>query len=435
MTAIRSLRLRLGSRNVGSLFSTDDGRVYFRFDDDYALDRERPILSLSFLGEDKAETRAFLVDPSLPLTLGTGGGKLPVFFRNLLPEGPLRKQLIAEAGLVPDDELGLLAYCGRGLPGDVYAEREELDDVRLGRLLTQGRDSYEMSAYQFPTPEATSLSGVQPKVALVAAPGGRYVMRSKEQSGRHFIGKLPASDYERLPEVEFLSLQLAQAAGVEVCDAELLPLTAIADTLPFALRDDARNFLLVARFDRDNPTPTGRVHMEDMAQVFSIQPEDKYTGTYVEMGQVLQGVSSRGDDIFELLRRIKVNEMLGNADAHLKNFSILYAEDGIRLAPAYDIVAYAAYLKNQGNALRFFPDQPKGRSVLSPAVVRRLADEWGVPEKRLLAALKECVAKAVQAWPEMIASSALSGQQKRTLMEHFESDAAVLSLMKRRRTA
>jgi len=62
-------------------------------------------------------------------------------------------------------------------------------------LIAQSRDSYEMSAGQLPTPDGESISGVQPKIGLVRAAGGRYVMRSKDSRGQHFIGKLPASDY------------------------------------------------------------------------------------------------------------------------------------------------------------------------------------------------------------------------------------------------
>lgn len=65
-----------------------------------------------------------LLNPSIDPNRGPGKGKLPPFFRGLLPEGRLRKHLLAEAHLQPDDELGLLAYCGTDLPGNVYALAE-----------------------------------------------------------------------------------------------------------------------------------------------------------------------------------------------------------------------------------------------------------------------------------------------------------------------
>jgi serine/threonine-protein kinase HipA len=430
MSSVQSLRIRVGLTDVGSLFGLDDGRVYFRFDDAYALDPNRPVLSMSFMGETETETRTRLLDPQLPATFGAGNGKLPVFFRNLLPEGMLRKHLLSDAGLLPTDELGLLAYCGTDLPGDVWALAETLEEGALGRLLTQGKDSYEMSSHQLPTPEAVSLSGLQPKVSLVEAPGGRYVMRSKHDSGMHYIGKLPASDYAGLPEVEHVSLLMAQAAGVNVCKADLLPLSTIAGQLPFTLRDDARNFLLVHRFDRDVGTPTGRLHMEDFAQVLELTPESKYDGTYEGLGVALGLISDNPDDLLELLRRIKVNELLGNYDAHAKNYSMLYTPDGLVLSPAYDIVAYAAYLGGRGHALKFSEGQ-QGVTNLTPAVLRNMANAWEVPESKLSAAVTATVDRAMRLWPDMIRNSAMPVGQQDRLLEHLYQQPSAQAWLRR----
>jgi serine/threonine-protein kinase HipA len=348
----------------------------------------------------------------------------------------LRKQLIADAGIQVDDEMGLLSYCGEDLPGDISAIPERLDDGKMGKLLTEGHDSFEFSSHQLPTPQAVSLSGVQPKVGLVSEPGGRYVMRSKNSDGAHFIGKLPASDYEGLPEVEHLSMQLAAAAGVSVADAQLLPLHAIADKLPFTMRDDARNFLLVKRFDRDAATENGRLHMEDFAQALGFSPEDKYRADYASIGLVLLEASSkREEDVFELLRRIKVNELLGNYDAHAKNFSLLYEADGARkLSPAYDVVAYGAYLDGKGHALHFIPDQA-GKKMLTSGTLRILANIWQLSEVVMRSVLVETVAKAVRHWPAMIAESALSEGQKKRLLEHFERHPDIISWRRRDRAA
>ncbi len=434
MSSVRSLRIKIGTTDVGSLFGLDDGRVYFRFDELYALDPKRPVLSVSFLAETEHETRAQLLTPSLSATIGRGDGRLPVFFQNLLPEGMLRKHLIMSAQLDERDELGLLAYCGDDLPGNVRAVAEQLNDKALGRLITQDRESYEMSSHQLPTPEAISLSGVQPKVSLVNAPRNRYVMRSKNASGRHFIGKLPASDYAGLPEVEYTAMQLARAAGVHVCSAELLPLSAIASQLPFTLRDDARNFLLIHRFDRDAGVGSGRVHMEDFAQALELPTDEKYQGTYAAIGLILQFISGNAEkDLWELLRRIKVNELLGNYDAHVKNFSLLYDNEqpnGIGLSPAYDIVAYAVYLNGQGHALKFYPHQ-KAKSLLTPAVLRELANLWAIPEARLKEVVLSTVEQALLSWPDMIDASPMTAGQKQRLLAHLESNPSVKAWRRR----
>lgn len=432
MSMLRSLRIRLGLSEVGSLFALDDGRVYFRFDDAYATDPDRPVLSQLYQGSGEERTVAQLLNPALDVNRGDGKGALPPFFQNLLPEGQLRKHLTERAGLRPDDEFGLLAFCGKDLPGNVSALPETLDDGKLGRLIGQGRDSYEMSAGQLPTPEGESISGVQPKIGLVQASGARYVMRSRDVHGAHFIGKLPASDYADMPEVEFSSLTLARVAGVQVCDHALLPLTAIADRLPFGLRNDARHFLLIHRFDRDAHTATGRLHMEDFAQITGTPAAAKYTGTYAALGVVLLERSTRGaEDVFELLRRIKVNELLGNFDAHLKNFSLLYrTPQTAELSPAYDIVAYSAYLAGSGHALAFVPGE-KARQLLTPAVLRSLANIWRIPEPQLQMVLVDTVERAMQHWPAMLRDLPLNQAQRERIKAHLDTNPSVIAWKRR----
>jgi serine/threonine-protein kinase HipA len=438
MSLVRSLRIKLGHQPVGSLFGVDDGRVYFRFDDAYARHLDRPVLSQLYVvpgGDEpsRAATMAQLLDPALAANRGSGNGRLPPFFQNLLPEGQLRKQLIADLGLTEEDELGLLGACGADLPGDVWAEREELDERALGRLLGQGWDSYEMSSVQIPTPEQTSLSGVQPKVALVKESGGRYVMRSRTGGGTHFIGKLPAADYQNMPEVEYTSMRLAKAAGVNVCQVELMPLSAIADQLPFSLRDDARHFLLVQRYDRDVDTATGRRHAEDFAQVTGRAADDKYEGTYAALGALLLNYSAQGEaDVEELLRRIMVSELLGNYDAHLKNFSLLYDLDGRtpRLSPAYDLVAYAVYFSGKGHGLKFLPDQT-GPMLLTPRILRQLSGVWGLLEKRMRNVVRDTVDAAMRQWLAIIRTSPLSASHQLRLLQYVVTNPSALAWMRR----
>lgn len=430
MSALSCLKIYLGNTPVGILFTIDSGYSYFQFDEEYANNPNRPILSIQYLGENEEETRDALLDKYLAINVGTDF-RLPVFFQNLLPEGVLRTHLIQEAGITAQDEIGLLSFCGSDLPGNVVAVQERLNDRELGKLLTQNHDSYELSSFQLPMPEAESLSGVQPKISLVNGKDGRYVMRSKNDKGLHFIGKLPASSYEGLPQVEFLSLQLARAAGVNTCEASLLPLSDIASTLPFSLRDDDRKFLLVNRFDRDVETDSHRLHMEDFAQVLGFPPGQKYSGDYASIGLTLLARSSKPEeDLLQFIRRLVVNELLGNYDGHLKNFSLLYTPDGrsCSLSPAYDIVAYAAYLSGKGNALAFYPEAPRG--PISPSVVRFFANIWEVPENAIKDEIDDVLSMAVETWPELINNSEITDQQKDKLSKHFQSHKQIQRKMR-----
>jgi serine/threonine-protein kinase HipA len=103
MNKLRCLRIRLGTQEVGSLIERDDGHIDFAFDEAFALRPLRPVLSQSF-------------QPGHDNLRGDQPGKLPAFFQNLLPEGALKRHLLERAGLTPNDEIGLLSYCGMECP-------------------------------------------------------------------------------------------------------------------------------------------------------------------------------------------------------------------------------------------------------------------------------------------------------------------------------
>ncbi|WP_343586977.1 HipA domain-containing protein, partial [Herbaspirillum sp.] len=153
---------------------------------------------------------------------------------------------------------------------------------------------------------------------------------------------------------------------------------------------------------------------------------------YAAIGVVLLERSTRGaEDVYELLRRIKVNELLGNFDAHLKNFSLLYhTPEAAALSPAYDIVAYAAYVGGDGHALAFVPGQ-KGKQLLTPAILRQLANLWRLPEPRLQAVLVETVERAMTQWPSLIESLPFTDAQRGKLLAHLEANASVAAWRRR----
>ena len=110
----------------------------------------------------------------------------------------------------------------------MYVQQAPLDRKSVAEVVTQGNDALEMTVTPVPLPEATSLSGVQPKLSLVQE-RGRYVARTKDAKGVHIIAKLPTVEYPLLPQTEELSMRMAAACGVDVCHVELAPLENIED--------------------------------------------------------------------------------------------------------------------------------------------------------------------------------------------------------------
>jgi serine/threonine-protein kinase HipA len=117
---------------------------------------------------------------------------------------------------------------------------------------------------------------------------------------------------------------------------------------PRVVRD--RTFLLVGRYDRfrGEDGMVRRVHQEDFCQALGVPSDTKYASeggpTFKDCFALLRRVAARpAVDVLKLLDAAIFNLIVGNADAHGKNFSILFGSEGPRLAPLYDLLATAAY--------------------------------------------------------------------------------------------
>lgn len=423
MLNVEVLNIFLSSRPVGKLFRFANGTtspiVRFVADDDFAADPHQATLSASMRARDPAQQAALWKDITAPLFNGADG-RLPDFFQNMLPEGVFRTQLAQERGCREDDHFALFAACGLDLPGAVKALPATLSRQALARLVTQENDALEMSVTADPLPLGVSISGMQPKVGLIEQ-GGHYVARKRHGVTR-IIGKLPQADRPMLPEVEHLSLSLAQAAGANVCEHKLVSLEKLDFEHGYTLGGSG-NFLAVTRFDREGAQ---RIHCEDFAQALSVDPRNKYTGaTYAAMAGLMLSYPSLGlPAVHELLRLIAINELMGNLDAHLKNFCLLYPDGHTPvLSKAFDIVAWSAYITSQGHALALYraegQGQHKASKTLSPAALREFCNRVGVAEQPCAKIIKETVAKAKALWPDMISSSPLLDVQKERLLRRL----------------
>lgn len=454
---VKALGIFIGKEHrVGLLFQyamqNADAINRFVADDEFARLPHPPVISAAYLAPTAEQARAMWADVRNPQFNGRYSSKsgwlLPGFFQNLLPEGVFRDHVADLRRCDPQDHFEMLAACGGDLPGNVYALPVLLSRDELARCVTQNRDALEMSVTADPLAEAVSLSGVQPKLGVIRE-GDRYVGRTRDRD-THIIAKLPVVGQPRLPEIEELSLRLAAVAGVNVGSAHLEPLSKLAVEHGYDLGDvdDRTHFLAVVRFDRE---PGRRIHCEDFAQVLSVMPEDKYLGaSYFNVAGVMMTLPSLGEPaVHELLRRMAVNELLGNPDMHLKNLGLRYP-DGVtpQLSPAYDIVAYAAFGKRCGHALRIFPpatNEPPRKAALkagavpekprlTPAVVREFCADLGITEKPAVSAISTCVRAAFEHWPRLIEASRLTALQKKRLLEHFQSQPWIRQLERRRKT-
>lgn len=334
-------------------------------------------------------------------------GELPPFFAGLMPEGALRKRLAATRHDPRDmDDFGVLAAAGEDLPGAVKVVPANLDNLTAAARaygVTGGADNLEISVPEKAAEGAASLSGYQDKIALSHARDGKRFCLPLKGTLSDLIAKLPVANDDSQILNEYACMQLAGMAGVNVAQCRPLPMRDIDDhpELVEALGPGTR-FLAVDRFDRG---PGGAVHMEDGCQLLTLMPNQKYADTafFVRLIRVLDRFSTRGiEDVRQFFIRQVVNTLIGNSDAHLKNFSVVY-HNGImpELSPAYDIVCVAGLPGFKGFATNVAIDRRQREETL--ATYAAVAKSAGISERIATAAVKQTVRLARERWPKALA--------------------------------
>ena len=329
-------------------------------------------------------------------------GELPPFFAGLLPEGALRRRLAATRKSDRDmDDFGILAAAGEDLPGAVTVVPANLDNLTAAARaygVTGGADNLEISVPEEAAEGAASLSGVQDKLALSHAKDGKRYCMPVKGTLSDLIAKLPLAGDDSQVMNEYACMKLAGLAGVNIAQCRPATMSTLADhpDLIIALGSDTR-FLAVDRFDRG---PGSAVHMEDACQLLTLMPGQKYAGAkeFVKLIQVLDRLSTRGiEDVRQFFIRQTVNTLLGNSDAHLKNFSVLY-QNGVRpeLSPAYDIVCVSALAGFRGFGTNVAIDKLQRQETLGTyAAIAKLA---GISERIAKAAVIQTVTLAKDLW-------------------------------------
>ncbi|WGS52976.1 HipA domain-containing protein [Paraburkholderia sp. D15] len=370
-----------------------------------AADAE-PTLSLSMaVPGSPAIAAEIFANPFHPALYNTGG-RLPPFFAGLLPESELRQRLEATRHNPEDrDDFGVLSAAGEDLPGAVVVRppRDPYDIPEYARTfgVTGGADNVEMSVIEGAAEGAASVSGVQNKLALSTVQKGKRYTMPGHGTLSDVIAKLPARNDDSQVFNEYVAMQLAKAAGVDVAACEPMPLSAIAIDGLAEVAGSATSFLAVERYDR---RANERIHVEDACQMLGRMPSAKYAKAdqYQVLVRFLKALSPRGArDIREFFVRQTVNTLIGNSDAHLKNFSVLYADRlHPQLTPAYDIVCVSALPGFATYGTNVAIDQAQRVQTLDD--YKAMARAAGVAERIATAAVKAAVEAAKERWPAML---------------------------------
>ena len=325
----RILEVWLLGQSVGQLIQAD-GRLSFSYSPRWLqspsaqpLSRSLPLRPESF--DDKA-TRPF--------------------FAGLLPEGDKRKLVAMALQVSPQNDYALLNGIGgecagavtllepgqqpTGLPSEQYVRW--LDDGELIAILDElprrpmlaGKDGLRLS-----------LAGAQDKLPVVFVNG--HIGLPKQNTPSSHILKPAISAVEGSVYNEGFCMALAMRLKLSVASTSI---RRVAD----------RVYLLVERYDRLRQ-PDGslqRLHQEDFCQALGVAPEYKYQN---EGGPDLtqcfdlirKATRPSAPQVLRLLDYVIFNALIGNHDAHAKNFSLIYTRRGTVLAPLYDTLSTAVY--------------------------------------------------------------------------------------------
>lgn len=378
MADVSVLEVLLHGAPVGTLTRVPGDRTLFAFEEDYIADDNRPVLGLGF----KDDLGRLITEFRLRQT------RLMPFFSNLLPEGRLREHLARRAGVRPEREFFLLRALGKDLPGAVTVR--PADDEKAS---TSTGDAAHSNGERGATTLRFSLAGVQLKFSAVAEAGGGLTIPA-EGVGGSWIVKLPSGRYEGVPENEYSMLTLARLIGIDVPALRLVDVRAI-ENLPPGIGAIAGQALATERFDRS--ADGSAVHAEDFAQIFGLYPDDKYgKASSMNIAKVI-GIEGTSPDVAEFVRRLTFNVLIGNADMHVKNWSMIYPDRRTAaLAPAYDFVSTIPYMPDRQAALKF--SRTKRFAEFSEDELAHLAARALLPEKLVLDTARETVALFREHW-------------------------------------
>ena len=315
---------------VGTLQVNPHGEMRFAYSPDWLAAPDRPAISIS-LPKRPEPFKQRLCRP---------------FFAGLLPEESQRDAIARAIGISKRNDFAFLEALGGDVAGALSLwpegdtppvpdpaaaphplsddELVELMDTLPTRPLLAGREGLRLS-----------LAGAQTKLPVVLV-DARVALPAPGQPTTHIL-KPPIARFPHTTENEALVMTLAAAVGLPVA--------------PVAARTVAgRPYLLIARYDRrfDDRGQVHRLHQEDFCQALGIPPERKYAaedGPTFKTGFDLlrRATTIPAVAVLAFLDAALFNLIVGNSDAHGKNFSLLYQAGSVGLAPFYDLLSTIAH--------------------------------------------------------------------------------------------
>ncbi|MEZ5933781.1 MAG: type II toxin-antitoxin system HipA family toxin [Alphaproteobacteria bacterium] len=325
-----SLTVWWDGRDVGRLSLDRHGEMRFAYSEAWLADETAPSVSFSLPKRHQPFSRR----------------EARPFFEGLLPEEEQREAIAAALGISKGNEFRLLESLGGEVAGalTLWPTGEVLPDTLDAKANTPLSET-DLIALLDRLPKRPflagerglrlSLAGAQLKLPVVLV-DDQIALPAPGQPTTHIL-KPPIARFESTTENEAFAMRLASKLGLDVAAVEI---RAVA----------GRPYLLVERYDRTVGSDgfVRRLHQEDFCQALGVFTERKYASeggpTFKTSFELVRRACTRpAGELLKLLDAAIVQVLIGNADAHGKNYSLLHRDDGIVLAPLYDILCTVAY--------------------------------------------------------------------------------------------
>jgi serine/threonine-protein kinase HipA len=316
----------LGTEIAGELVLKDNGNMQFRYWEKYT----GPAISHALPRQNEAHPHSACL----------------AVFGGLLPEGEGRQALARRFGISTGNTYALLHELGGDCAGAITVIEEDFFEMP-DHPATRPLDAEDLDRIIRELPERPlaadpeagtrlSLAGAQPKLPVIIDGGKISLPLNLAAATTHIIKPEPTA-FPGLVDNEAFCMQLAQRIDLPVASvSKFQTVSGVA-------------CLLVDRYDRD-PTadPIRRLHQEDFCQALGRPSERKYQdegGPSAKQSVTLLRDASAvpAQDLPTFWRALVFNWLIGNCDAHAKNFSLLYDAGAPTLAPLYDLVSTTIY--------------------------------------------------------------------------------------------
>jgi len=316
----------LSGQRAGRLILKDNGNLQFRYETDY----RGPAISQSLPVQAEAHPHSLC----------------RAVFGGLLAEGDARDALARNLGVSAGNDYALLKALGGDCAGALVLLEPGVElpiAPKLKPLADQELDALLRELPQRPLAADSrdgirlSLAGAQPKVPVVMVDTGEFALPLNAAAATTHIIKPEPSRFPGLVDNEAFCMELARAVA--------LPAASVSRHLSAT----GLPYLLVERYDRDvTADPIRRLHQEDVCQATGQPSDRKYQAEggpgVAETVSLLRACSAvPAQDLATFWRALVFNWLIGNCDAHAKNFSLLYDAGAPTLAPLYDLVSTVVY--------------------------------------------------------------------------------------------